>query len=163
MLLIGEEIRFIETYLELQKHQFGERLKYKLDIEDSCVDYYIPKMTLVTFVENACVHGVEKKAVTTWIYVRVYKKNNIIYLEIEDTGAGMEEPEVEMLRERMLTSNIESLRQNTHIGIANACLRLRMVTKENVEFELDSEPGIGTLILIKIPEENLRMYGEKSE
>ena len=161
MVSIREEINFIETYLELQKHRFGDRLKYELDMEEECLDYYIPKMTLVTFVENACVHGVEKKAATTWIYVRVYKKGDLVYLEIEDTGAGIEEEEVKVLLERMQTGDIETLRQSAHIGVANACLRLRMITKENVEFELESEPGIGTLILIKIPEERLRIHGEK--
>ena len=161
MVSIREEINFIETYLELQKHRFGDRLKYELDMEEECLDYYIPKMTLVTFVENACVHGVEKKAATTWIYVRVYKKGDLVYLEIEDTGAGIEEEEVKVLLERMQTGDIETLRQSAHIGVANACLRLRMITKESVEFELESEPGIGTLILIKIPEERLRIHGEK--
>ncbi len=156
MVSIREEVNFIETYLELQKHRFGERLKYELDMEEDCLDFHIPKMTLVTFVENACVHGVEKKAATTWIYVRVYRKGELIYLEIEDTGAGIEEEEVKVLLERMKTGDIETLRQSAHIGVANACLRLRMVTKEHVEFELESEPGIGTLILIKIPEERLR-------
>lgn len=161
MVLVKEEMNFIEAYLELQKLRFGERLKYELDIEESCLNYYIPKMTLITFVENACVHGVEQKSATTWIYVRIYEKNQWIYLEIEDTGAGISEEKAECIKERMQTSSIEALQQNTHIGIANACLRLKMVTKETVEFELDSEVGIGTIILIKIPKGSLQMYGEK--
>jgi len=160
--LIREEVRFIEAYLELQKHRFGERLKYRLDIEEDCMDYYIPKLTLVTFVENACVHGVERKSTTCWVYVRVYKKRDKVYLEVEDTGAGMEEEKVEILREKMQTSNIETLRTNKHIGIANACLRLKMVTNQTVEFELDSEQGAGTYILIKVPVDNLQVGGEKN-
>jgi len=160
--LIREEVRFIEAYLELQKHRFGERLKYRLDIEEDCMDYYIPKLTLVTFVENACVHGVERKSTTCWVYVRVYKKRDKVYLEVEDTGAGMEEEKVEILREKMQTSNIETLRTNKHIGIANACLRLKMVTNQTVEFELDSEQGAGTFVLIKVPVDSLQVGGEKN-
>ena len=156
MVLIRDEVRFIEAYLELQKHRFGERLKYRMEIEDDCLDYYIPKLTLVTFVENACVHGVERKSTTCWVYVRIYKKRGMLYLEVEDTGAGMDEVKVELLREKMLNSNIETLRTNKHIGIANACLRLKMVTDQTVEFELDSEPGAGTFVSIKVPEENLQ-------
>lgn len=160
--LIREEVRFIEAYLELQKHRFGERLKYRLEIEDDCLDYYIPKLTLVTFVENACVHGVERKSTTCWVYVRVYRKRDMVYLEVEDTGAGMEEDKVEALRDKMQTSNIETLRTNKHIGIANACLRLKMVTNQTVGFELDSEPGAGTFILIKVPVDSLQVGGEKN-
>ena len=161
IVLIREEVRFIEAYLELQKHRFGERLKYQLEIEEDCLDYYIPKLTLVTFVENACVHGVERKSTTCWIYVRIYKKRGMVCLEVEDTGAGMDEVKVELLREKMLNSNIETLRTNKHIGIANACLRLKMVTNQTVVFELDSEPGAGTFISIMIPEENLQIGREK--
>ena len=156
MVLIRKEVRFIEAYLELQKHRFGERLKYRMEIDDDCLDYLIPKLTLVTFVENACVHGVERKSTTCWVYVRIYKKRGMVYLEVEDTGAGMDEVKVELLREKMQNSNIETLRTNKHIGIANACLRLKMVTNQTVAFELDSETGAGTFVSITIPEENLQ-------
>ncbi len=163
MVLIREEVKFIEAYLELQKHRFGERLKYMIEAKDDCLDYYIPKLTLVTFVENACVHGVEGKSTTCWVYVRVYKKRDMVYLEVEDTGVGMEESKVEQLREKMQTSNIETLRTNKHIGIANACLRLKMITNQMVTFELDSEQGAGTFISIKVPDSSLQFGGEKNE
>lgn len=163
MVLIRKEVKFIEAYLELQKHRFGERLKYQIETEEECLDYYIPKLTLVTFVENACVHGVEGKAATCWVYVRVYKKRGMVYLEVEDTGAGMDERKVEQLREKMQTSNIETLRTNKHIGIANACLRLKMVSNQTVTFELDSELGAGTFISIKVPSDNLQVGRENDE
>ena len=155
MITIKEEIKFIEAYLELQKLRFGERLHYQVDVENSCFGYHIPKLTLVTFVENACVHGMENKSAACWIYVRVYEKNGILYFEIEDTGAGIEEEKAMDIRKKMMASDIEALRQYTHIGIANACLRLRMVTKQQAEFELDTELGIGTLIMVKVPVESL--------
>ena len=163
IVLIKDEVRFIEAYLELQKHRFGERLKYQLEVEDDCLNYYIPKLTLVTFVENACVHGVERKSTTCWVYVRVYRKRGMVYLEVEDTGAGMDEVKVDVLREKMQNSNIDTLRTNKHIGIANACLRLKMVTNQTVEFELDSEQGAGTFVSIKVPEENMQTGKEISE
>ena len=36
-------------------------------------EYQIPKLSLVTFTENSCVHGIEGKASQSWIFVRVYK------------------------------------------------------------------------------------------
>ena len=46
---------------------------------------------------------------------------------------------------------IDSLKENEHVGIINACLRLRMTTQGKAEFELESEKGIGTCILIRVP------------
>ncbi|NLG03236.1 MAG: histidine kinase [Clostridia bacterium] len=154
---IKEELHFIGAYLDLQKYRFGDRLSYEISVESDCYDYTIPKLTLVTFVENACVHGIEKKSAHCWIYVRIYRKNNYLCLEIEDTGNGISEEEVVRLNEKMRECSIKTLMENEHVGIINACLRLKMTTKGNAEFELESEEEIGTFMLIKIAETALQI------
>ena len=148
---IKDEIRFIEAYLDLQKYRFGDRLSYQIDIAPDCADYGLPKLTLVTFVENACIHGVERKAVPCWIYVRAYRKDDWLYLEIEDTGDGMDEKAVQELSGKMQNCTITDLMNNEHIGMINACLRLKMVTDNRAVFELESEVGVGTFMMIKVP------------
>ena len=152
---IKEELSFIEAYLELQKYRFGDRLHYELEVEKGCEDYRIPKLTLATFTENACVHGVGKKAAPCYVYVRVYEHKGLLCMEIEDTGAGMEEAEVEKLREKIKITDVEEMCRSDHVGIANACLRLKMVTGGKARFELESEKGAGTLMTITIPEDVL--------
>ena len=61
-ILLVKECEFVKAYLALQKYRFGERLNYNIDIEADCMECQVPKLTLVTFVENACVHGIESKA-----------------------------------------------------------------------------------------------------
>ena len=152
---IREELMLVDAYLKLQKYRFGDRLSYKIDMQNEVFDYMLPKLTLATFVENACVHGIEKKSVPCWIYIRGYVKEEWLCLEIEDTGVGIEEDEIDILRDKMRNSDIESIRQNEHVGMANACLRLKIMTVDTVKFELESELGVGTFVLIKIPLENL--------
>lgn len=151
-IMIKRELKFIEAYLDLQKYRFGDRLSYEITAEPDTDSLRIPKLTLVTFVENACVHGIEKKTAACWVYVRVYRRNGWLYLEVEDTGDGMEEEELLNLKEKIDTCSIETIRESENVGIINACLRLRMVTDGKTQFELDSEKGIGTCIIIKIPD-----------
>ena len=148
---IAREMDFVEAYLGLQKYRFGDRLSYKLDMDTGCEQFQIPKLSIVTFVENACVHGIESKGTAGWIFVRIFKENENLCLEIEDTGSGMDEEQAKTLLARMTNANINMLKSKGRVGIVNACLRLKIITNDEVYFELESEEGIGTLIQIQIP------------
>ena len=133
---LGAEIGFVESYLKLQKYRFGDRLRYSIEMEDDCREYQIPKLSLVTFTENSCVHGIEGKASQSWIFVRVYKDKNNLHLEVE---------------ERMEEANIEMLKEKGRVGVINACVRLKMYTGDHVKFHIESERGVGTEVSVVIP------------
>ena len=150
---IENEMEFADAYLKLQQYRFGDRLSYELDIEPGCRKAMIPKLTIVTFVENACVHGIEGKSSPGWIFVRVYTKDGDMVIEVEDTGEGISDEDVAILRHRMENASIEELKQKGRIGVVNACLRLKIATKDTVRFIIESEKGIGTTIGVIIPKE----------
>ncbi|MDO4620539.1 MAG: histidine kinase [Lachnospiraceae bacterium] len=163
---IGEEIEFITSYLELQKYRFGDRINYTIEVEPSCADLIIPKLTVVTFVENACVHGLEAKSGKGWVFIRVYEKDDSVCIEVEDTGCGMSREETEEILKKMYASNLEMLLQGGRVGILNACLRLNLMTEGRTKYSLESEEGIGTIIQIyipveKIPEQELHVSTEE--
>lgn len=153
---LKREIEFVRAYLELQKYRFGDRLSFEIDVDEDCRNLCIPKLTLVTFVENACVHGIETKTTPGWIFVRASIEDEYMILEIEDTGNGMEEMEALVLLGRMRDANIDMLKTKGRVGIINACLRLKIMTDDQVVFDLDSEVGIGTLVQMKIPVKYLK-------
>ncbi|GFI23971.1 sensor histidine kinase YpdA [Lachnospiraceae bacterium] len=148
---IGREMEFVEAYLVLQKYRFGDRLSYDLDVEKKCLNIEIPKLSVVTFVENACIHGIENKTTQGWIFVRIYIEKEDLCIEVEDTGNGMEENEHQKLLDLMRDASIDRLKEKGRVGIINACLRLKMVTDNQVKFALESEKGVGTMVQIRIP------------
>lgn len=153
---IREEVGFVQAYLELQKYRFGERLSYSIEVEDACRMYLIPKLSLVTFVENACVHGIETKAAPGWVFVRVYERKGKLCMEVEDTGAGMSQQCLEKMQRDVENLNIEKIREMEHIGVSNACLRLKMISRNTAEFCFESEQGAGSCVSVRIPAEKLR-------
>ena len=153
---VSRETELVKTYLDIQKYRFGDRLSYEIDIDSRCRDFIIPKLTVVTFVENACIHGIESKTSSGWIFVRIYRKNGFMYIEVEDTGKGMDEVYMERLLWKMRNANIQLLQGKERVGIINACLRLKMETNNEVVFELDGEEGIGFIVQIKIPYKYLK-------
>jgi two-component system sensor histidine kinase YesM len=151
---IFQEIEFVKAYLALQKYRFGERLNYDIEVDRECENFKIPKLTIVTFVENACVHGIESKSSPGWIFVRIGKDCDfcsVIALEIEDTGSGMAEAKLTELQNNMCNADIEMLKGGGRVGIINACVRLKMVTENRVEFRVEGEEGVGTTVTIRIP------------
>ena len=148
---IEEEEGFIDAYLQLQSYRFGDRISFDIDIDEECRNILIPKLTLVTFVENACVHGIESKSSQGWIFVRVYKTNDNLVIEVEDTGDGMDDKEVSVLQERMNGVTIDTVKKAKHVGILNACLRIKMMFRDQAKFAIESEKGIGMSVIITIP------------
>ena len=51
----------------------------------------------------------------------------------------------------MEDANIEMLREKGRVGVINACLRLKMQTQGNIRFSLESEKGVGTMVVISAP------------
>ncbi len=150
---IEEEEDFVDAYLQLQSYRFGERISFDIDIAEECKHILIPKLTLVTFVENACVHGIESKSAQGWIFVRVYMKDNNLVIEVEDTGDGMDEADVNLLQTNMNEVTIDTIKKAKHVGILNACLRIKMMFKDQAKFAIESEKGIGMSVIITIPSE----------
>ncbi len=148
---IEEEEEFIDAYLQLQSYRFGDRISFDIDISEDCKRILIPKLTLVTFVENACVHGIESKSSQGWIFVRVYNSDDQVVIEVEDTGDGMDEEEAELLQQKMNNVTIDTIKKAKHVGILNACLRIKMMFKDKARFSIESEKGIGMSVIIMIP------------
>lgn len=148
---VREEIKFVEAYLKLQKYRFGERLSYSIDVAPDCYDEILPKLSIVTFVENACVHGIESKIEPGWIFVRIYGVGDEIIFEIEDTGSGIDEELKESLQFKMNNASLDLLKTGTGVGMTNACLRLKMMTNGKARFDIETESGVGTNVFIAIP------------
>lgn len=148
---VSREMEFVEAYLELQKYRFGDRLSYRLEVSEECREQEIPRLTVTTLAENACVHGIESKTTPGWIFIRVYREGQELCIEVEDTGGGMEEEELQTLQYRMDHASIDMLKEKGHVGIVNVCLRLRMMTNDRAKFTVESEKGIGTTVSIRIP------------
>ena len=152
---IRREMEFVEAYLGLQKYRFGDRLSYQLDVAEDCRELRLPKLTVVTFVENACVHGIERKTTPGWIFVRISRDEEELCIEVEDTGDGMDEQTVKILNEKLQNPSIEQLKDKSRVGMLNASLRIKMLTSGNYRISIESEQGVGTMIQLRLSLEAL--------
>lgn len=146
---IEEESENVRRYLEIQKYRFGERLEFSMHIQESCLKYRIPKFVLITFVENACVHGIEESVDGGSITVMVSEDDQKLYLEILDSGSGMESTELARLRAIIEYADIDDIRRtNKSIGIINAVVRMKQYYGDGVQIDINSSVGGGTEVYI---------------
>jgi Predicted signal transduction protein with a C-terminal ATPase domain len=156
LITLFEEVGFMEDYLKLQKYRYGENFNYKFRIEVKCNAYKIPSLVLVTFVENACIHGLNREGHTGTIFVTAKEEHAVLHIEIEDTGIGMEPEQVKELEKLLNEANIDDLQKTSSLGMLNACIRLKKYCGIKTEIAIESEKQVGTCIIIRIPLEKLK-------
>src|SRR5262249_41562977 len=52
LVTVGEELRLVRDYLEIERVRFGERLRFRIDTDEGLADTQIPRLSLQTIVEN---------------------------------------------------------------------------------------------------------------
>ncbi|WP_167956455.1 sensor histidine kinase [Anaerosporobacter faecicola] len=148
---VGEEIAFLKGYLEIQKYRFGDRMDYSIHVQEECKAYHIPKFGILTFVENACIHGIEKKSDGGRIDVIIMKEGVHYFIEIMDNGIGIEENRLKQIEQLVQRASIDTVREGNNIGILNSFLRLFLYFQGNVEFQIESKQNEGTEVYIVLP------------
>lgn len=158
-----EEIDFARRYLVLQQYRFGEKLSYEITLDEDCENCIIPKMTVSTFVENACVHGICDSYSNGTVYIKAHKRLDDLVIIIKDTGNGIGEEQLEKLHRLLSEAEVELLYKTTETGVLNAYLRLKMYFGERLHFSIDSAENSGTEITILINRPDLYDGKEKTE
>ena len=128
----SNELKHIETYLELEKMRFDERLTINYDIKVK--DFLVPPLSIQPIVENAVKHGILKKIEGGTISIKTFEDNDAYIVQISDDGVGFD------------FKNLKD-NNNVHIGINNVRFRISSMCRGNMDIE--SEIDKGTLVTVK--------------
>ncbi|SFR86411.1 sensor histidine kinase [Anaeromicropila populeti] len=146
----SEEVDFVTKYLKIQKYRFAEKINYLIFLNPICKQVRIPKLSIVSFVENACVHGIEGSTENGKIFVNIYPHDKDVVIEIEDTGCGMNQQQIIDLKQRLKNANITMLYDSKSTGVLNAYIRLKNYFGHDLSFDIESEVDVGTKIIMKL-------------
>lgn len=142
---IEEELKYIESYLALQKVRFGDRLNYQIDVSDNVKNQKIPFMSIQTFVENSIVHGLEGKEEGGIINIFSKEDENSYTLCIKDNGTGITENILNGLKDELEYRYGNDLDK---IGINNVNKRMAKYYGDDYKIEIESKVREGTLVKI---------------
>ena len=135
---IEEEFGFLRKYLMLQKIRFGNRLDFRVELDEEISHLQIPRLLLQPLAENAVMHGIEPLESGGLVEVKavyVRRRGEIgADIVITDNGKGFD------------TANIED---KSNIGLLNVKQRIQIAFPDS-SFQLESSIGDGTRIEINI-------------
>jgi hypothetical protein len=91
--LLGQEIAFLERYLEIMQIRFQGQLEIDVQIGDDVRDALVPNLILQPLVENAVKHGVEPSPTGADVKVSTQRRGSVVVIKVTNTvPAGQGKP-----------------------------------------------------------------------
>ncbi|MFQ5421509.1 MAG: sensor histidine kinase, partial [Anaerolineae bacterium] len=139
------EIETVKAYLALEQARLAERLAVEWAIDDTnaLLEIPVPTLILQPIVENGVAHGLAPKPGGGTLTIRIGREDGDLCLSVADDGMGMS-------GER-LTAVLDPASNEKAIGLRNVDGRLRALYGDNYCLDIQSEPGQGTRVKIRIP------------
>jgi len=132
---LDQEMDMIKAYLNIQKIRMGERLHFNIELPDAVRKLPFPPMLLQPLVENAVKHGLEPKMEGGEITIKAVEKNDLIRIEVMDTGLGF------------------SSFQKVGVGIGNVRERIKLLYGEKGRFIIEENKPNGVRAIIEVPKQ----------
>lgn len=136
---LHQEMQLVQTYLEIEKIRFSDRLHTSIAIGDDVSNVLIPPLSIQSLVENAVRHGLMTRKRGGSLTVSALSEGGACYVRVQDDGIGIAQ-----------AANAWHKRgSNNRGGLSNIDRRLKMIYGTGLN--IVSDPTSGTRISFSIP------------
>jgi signal transduction histidine kinase len=135
---LGEELRVLRAYLDIQKIRMGDRLQYHIDAPADLSSMPIPPLLLQPLVENAIRHGIEPAIEGGRVDILVEQTMAVVQLSGRVTGFG-----------------IVSDKPSNGTGLRNVRERLQALYQNQASLKLTENTPQGVLVELQLPLEGV--------
>ncbi len=158
--LLEDELSNIENYFFIQQYRFGSRLQLVVEYDDpqasaAILRYKLPKLTLQPIVENAIIHGIERKVGTGTVRIKLETTQTRLLITISDDGVGMDETRLQQLNEKINNSSLDYIQPDSEqkggIAVVNVNKRIQLLFGEEYGICVYSTKEVGTDVEITLP------------
>jgi len=134
---LRREVELLESYVAIHKARFGDRIDVVWEVGDGTRDLSVPTLLLQPLVENAVGHAIARNPRGGRVTVRSRREQDVLVLEVEDTGAGLN-PE-------------ERASPGTGTGLATTRARLLELFPGRARLDIVSGGAGGTVVRATLP------------
>lgn len=141
---IEDELKNTKAYLEIQDMMHDHDFDYEIEVEPEILTYESLNLILQPIVENAIMHGIEKKTDGRGkIEIRGWKEDGCVWFSVRDNGVGMDQE----------TARKIPTMESKGYGVQNVNERICLYYGEEYGIIVESEIGKGTELKIHFPVE----------
>ena len=149
---LGQEFRWVEQYLSLQKFRLMDRFEYRIDFPEEYSEWPCCRLFIQPFVENSILHGFANLHQGGLIRITGRPDANRFRVEIQDNGCGIREEISNVIQESLRGDhNLELAGNGNGIGIRNVVARMKMFFGEGFEAKLETQVSRGTRFTFWLP------------
>ena len=136
---LKEELGYVEAYLYIIRERLGEGFHVHQQIDSSLLEQMIPRLILQPIVENAVEHDITTRRGGS-LWVRAYRREEQIFLEVEHDGRMTEEDRQNI---RLLLS--DGADGGSQVGLRNVHQRLKLIYGSDGRLTVE-ETQAGTIL-----------------
>lgn len=161
---VSEEMRYVQSYLEIQGMRFPDSVTWECRVEKGIENAKVLKFILQPLVENSLYHGLRDSGREGHIEVCAGTCGNDLVFRVKDSGIGMLPEQLKKVTEELNQKQItgKSIYEGG-FGLQNVQQRLQLVYGEKAGLTIESEWDEGTCITVMIPNGREQREDEKSE
>lgn len=164
------EFEYLRMYVALLNYRYGDKFVLELPEDDAIRDMPVMKLMFQPIVENAVYHGLDESAGRMHIRIEYRSEDGDRVFVVRDDGVGMRPDKLEELRRKLAGSPVRSSVRASEgdgagrgdgdgtsggdrggIGLRNVHERLKLSFGESYGIGIDSAPGAGTTVTIRLP------------
>lgn len=147
---IRDEVMHAKMYVKIQNSRFSGRIQESWDIAPEIEELLIIKIVLQPIIENAIIHGIfETEDSSGTITIRGFKEQDQVVITVSDNGVGMTPHEIAQNFPSDAPEGVTNAPGG--YGVKNISDRLRIAYGAGYGLSVESAPGQGTTVTIRIP------------
>lgn len=150
---LRQELDSLLEYAVLMDARYEGRIQLKLEVVDSDLELYVPKLLLQPFVENAIKHGLRDKPEGGTILIEVVRMPDSLHIMVFNDGIPIEATRLEHIQAFLRDSGIGKQDDTgiVSVGMKNTYDRIRLNCGPEYGFTLDSDKLMGVMVTIRLP------------
>lgn len=141
-----EEFFVLRKYVDIMQIRYEGRFQVDFDPDERLGDVSIPRMLVQPLIENAILHGFQKRKAGGRLSVKAQMDGNRLVIVVEDNGVGMDDELLARLRGQIAGAEEQDAVSGglEHVALVNIQRRVRSYYGAGSGLHIDSAIGRGT-------------------